>query len=1115
VFEDPVASDRKSYPQRPAEELFAICQSVRELASKGEIAEALDRLLVAPAVIDTAVRSELGILSSRLVDNVRRENEGLLASEQAGIERTKITRQLFTIIDSLEQTTRRHSLERALSPKEVRARNDYIAAVRRDVWNRLNNSIHRARLIDLGLQDTPEAVYLPWVYTDSATRQSFQNFNEAFEAYGRRLLILGGPGSGKTVTILHIALRLIDEAEKDQASPIPLIVNLSKLDIRSSSSSSIWPFRLQGPKGGGQDKAVENWLGRELVAYPFISNELSRVWLEEGRIAALLDGLDEVDDSYRAEIATLLNATYLRDHPNGVVVIGSRINEYKPLQDEKSSTLNLNGSITLQPFSHPQITEYLEKAGAVGLREVLFNDDTLYQLAQVPLTLSMLTLAYGRASAAEIPSSGSLTERRHRIMERYVAKMLQRKARRDCNVQFDENPQNDVSVSKYPYVPERLNHYLGWLAIRLSVRMQTAVSPNRMYSFLDRQINRDQRSGVWWGRILARSPVLVLTGVGAATLAPTAYPGWQFVLAGMVLSIASYLAASWPLQPNYGQSKTAEAIKIGFCSIFIAMTVGVDAGSVSLALSSTLPGALPPIAAGIMGICAALAIVVVVVSAVESSGDEVWYYLFAGGTLVLLIAAMLLHDPTIRWRDWYFWSGCVVGFQACFAIALLIREEGLKEWPLLAMIPVGVGFAVIFLVASTWIADHLSWRETFLVFVLTAAVVLALVPRPVLMLGGLSASLLFGHQMNGPAGGVIAMAAYGVLATVVAITIEIDRPVPGVYLTDWEDSPTHRPTLKQFVAAIIQRAEDAMEAFYNPILLRVLAVMQYLPIRFSRFCNYAVNSLLLKRAAEDIEFVHRLLRDYFALRDLQPLLVSSDAARRLQAVRYLGFQGEAAIGPLAEFVRDENAETREAAAWAFGRLASPEIVQYLQVALVDEVPQVRATAVLSTKIIPRKDRSQLLSAVVDDSDFMVQKALVQITLETAYLPTFWLLDFSDKGDKWHRVLKDTDDTTRKIIQHIRERSDLQQVVIQLIGSGDEFFQHGAMHIAAGLNDSRAVPAIISVLQNRKSHFRDDAARSLGGFPGDDRAIKALTRAAKDWDRRVRASAAKALSECVR
>jgi len=48
-----------------------------------------------------------------------------------------------------------------------------------------------------------------------------------FKENGRSLLILGEPASGKTVTLLQLAESLIRKARKDEAQPIPLVLNLS------------------------------------------------------------------------------------------------------------------------------------------------------------------------------------------------------------------------------------------------------------------------------------------------------------------------------------------------------------------------------------------------------------------------------------------------------------------------------------------------------------------------------------------------------------------------------------------------------------------------------------------------------------------------------------------------------------------------------------------------------------------------------------------------------------------------------------------------------------------------------------------------------------------------
>ena len=102
----------------------------------------------------------------------------------------------------------------------------------------------------------------------------------------------------------------------------------------------------------------------------------------------------------------------------------------------------------------------------------------------------------------------------------------------------------------------------------------------------------------------------------------------------------------------------------------------------------------------------------------------------------------------------------------------------------------------------------------------------------------------------------------------------------------------------------------------------MIALTRSLPFRWACFIDYTTKALLLKRSAGDVEFIHRLLREYFALRHLQPRLRDENPDRRLEAIRNLGFQGEAAIDSLAVFARERDPRIREAAVSAFGTMAA-------------------------------------------------------------------------------------------------------------------------------------------------------------------------------------------------
>jgi predicted NACHT family NTPase len=96
----------------------------------------------------------------------------------------------------------------------------------------LEQSIHYEALIQLGKESRPEMVEHPWervielpeaVYSLSSEK----SIGEIFEGTGRTLLIVGEPGSGKTVTLLELARDLIIRAKDDPSQPIPAVFNLS------------------------------------------------------------------------------------------------------------------------------------------------------------------------------------------------------------------------------------------------------------------------------------------------------------------------------------------------------------------------------------------------------------------------------------------------------------------------------------------------------------------------------------------------------------------------------------------------------------------------------------------------------------------------------------------------------------------------------------------------------------------------------------------------------------------------------------------------------------------------------------------------------------------------
>ena len=104
---------------------------------------------------------------------------------------------------------------------------------------------------------------------------------------GRTLLILGSPGSGKTIALLQLAQRLIERSEQNPSLPIPVVFNLSS-----------W---------ASEHKPIVDWLIDELLEKYQVPQLLSEPWIQKEQLILLLDGLDEVDENYRDNCVQALN----------------------------------------------------------------------------------------------------------------------------------------------------------------------------------------------------------------------------------------------------------------------------------------------------------------------------------------------------------------------------------------------------------------------------------------------------------------------------------------------------------------------------------------------------------------------------------------------------------------------------------------------------------------------------------------------------------------------------------------------------------------------------------------------------------------------------------------
>jgi len=324
-------------------------------------------------------------------------------------------------------------------PAALRNRSRMLARVRA-FWidGVLEQSLHGAALLELGMVAAPQAVERAW---DAVVQQPDRParalppetpISEVYDELDHALLILGAPGSGKTTILLELARELLDRAEQDDGHPIPVVFTLSTWHARHGTLAA--------------------WLVDELHTRYHVPRPVAQDWIAHDQLLPLLDGLDETAPDQRESCVAAINR-YHCEHGMPGVAVCSRSGDYDLLQ----SRLQLQGAVVLQPLSDEQIARYLDGAGEhlAAVRVALRQDRALRELAETPLLLSIMSLAYQGISLAELDHPETLQQRRQHLFETYIQRMFTRRA------------------PAARYAPAQVRGWLHWLARQMQARAQS------------------------------------------------------------------------------------------------------------------------------------------------------------------------------------------------------------------------------------------------------------------------------------------------------------------------------------------------------------------------------------------------------------------------------------------------------------------------------------------------------------------------------------------------------------------------------------------------------------------------------------------------------------------
>jgi len=268
----------------------------------------------------------------------------------------------------------------------------------------LRQAVPEGRRLRISREERPDAVGRPipeGAAPELAVGEVVEPIHDLFLRQGRSLLLLGQPGSGKTIALLELARGLARVAHRDPTAAVPVVFNLAS-----------WK---------GRDRSLAGWMARELARRYQAGPKAAAEWIECDQILPLLDGLDEVETDCRPDCVDAING-YLRDHG---LAAGMAVACHTQVYEELPARLQLETAVALHPLAPAQIDKHLGAAGDAfaGLQAALAGDDGLRELATSPLMLTLLERTFQNAAPEALPAGR--TAGIGRVFEAYVAHVLE------------------------------------------------------------------------------------------------------------------------------------------------------------------------------------------------------------------------------------------------------------------------------------------------------------------------------------------------------------------------------------------------------------------------------------------------------------------------------------------------------------------------------------------------------------------------------------------------------------------------------------------------------------------------------------------------------------------